>query len=56
MQSFLQNNKTLNFGPKTPYLTIFRQKVVRTTVTFEINNLDIVTMQSFAQNKQLKTV
>ena len=45
MQGFVQNWKSLNFGPKLPYLVIFELEFKNTIVVFEIGVLDFVELE-----------
>ena len=47
IQSFVQIKESLNFGPKIPYLGIFRLTIEKAIVIFEISSLEFVKTQSF---------
>ena len=45
----VQKQKSLNLGPKMPYLRIFRLEFKNTIVIFEISVLEFVLLQSLVQ-------
>ena len=53
MQSFVQNRKTSNLGPKMLYLCTFRLKFQKTIVFFKISTLEFVKMQIIVENKKV---
>ena len=49
-----KNKKTLNLGPKIPYLGTFGCNLIKTIVKFLISTLEFVKLWSFIQNKKNK--
>ena len=50
-QSFLQNEKSLNMAPKTPYLNTFRPEFDKFITIFEISTFEFLKKQSFMLKK-----
>ena len=50
MQSFVQNLKSINLGPKLSNVGILSTNVQKTIFIFEMNTPTLVKMESFMQN------
>ena len=52
LQNFIQNEKTLNLGPKLHGLDNFKLELEKAIIIFEISTFKFVKMQSFMLKKK----
>ena len=56
LQNFIQNENTLNSGPKMYCLGTFKPKFEKNIAILEISTSEFVKMQSFTFNKKIKQI